>query len=53
MPARLRKLLTAISDTFWILPGGMVIAGILLAVGLVDLDRSGLVPTVLIRSPWL
>lgn len=40
-------------DTFWLLPGAMVVAGILLAVGLVALDRSGAVPRWLIDSPWL
>ena len=31
----------------------MVLAGILLVVGLVDLDRSGVVPAALIDSAWL
>ena len=53
LTARLRKFLTALGDTFWLLPGVMVVAGILLAVGLVALDRSGAVPRWLIDSPWL
>ena len=51
--ARLRKLLSALGDTFWIVPGAMVVAGVLLAVGLVSLDRSGLVPPALLQSAWL
>ena len=53
MKARCLKLLTALGDTFWLLPGGMVVGGILLGVGLVAVDRSGVVPQWLIASPWL
>ena len=53
MNARLRKLLSDLGETFWLLPGAMVVAGILLAVGLISLDRSGSVPDWLINSPWL
>ena len=53
MKARLRKLLSDLNETFWLLPGGMVIVGILLAVGLITLDRGGIVPDWLINSPWL
>ncbi|WP_428490087.1 DUF2254 domain-containing protein [Rhodopila sp.] len=53
MQAHLRKLLSDIGEKFWLLPAAMVVAGILLAVGLIDLDRSGLVPAWLIQSPWL
>ena len=53
MKARLRKLLATLGDTFWLLPGGMVVCGILLGVGLVAVDRSGAVPQWLIQSPWL
>lgn len=53
MKARLRKLLSALSDTFWIIPGLMVLCGILLALGLVALDRSGVIPPALLESSWL
>lgn len=53
MTARARKLLSDFGETFWLLPGLMVTAGILLALALVDADRSGLVPQWLIDSPWL
>ncbi len=53
MTARLRKLLSDMSEMFWILPAAMVFAGIVLAEALVSLDRSGVVPDWLIDSPWL
>jgi uncharacterized membrane protein len=53
LKARLRKALSALGDTFWLLPGGMVVAGILLGGGLVALDRGGAVPQWLVESPWL
>ena len=53
MKARLRKLLSDFGETFWLLPATVVVAGILLALGLVQLDRSGAVPQWLIDSPWL
>jgi uncharacterized membrane protein len=51
--ARLRKLLSDLGETFWLLPATIVVAGILLAFGLVHLDRSGAVPQWLIDSLWL
>ena len=53
LQAHLRKLLSDLGETFWLLPAVMVLAGILLAVGLIDLDRSGVVPAWLIESSWL
>ncbi len=53
MIARLRKFLSDLGETFWVLPGLMVVCGILAAVGSVHLDRSGVVPHWLIASPWL
>ena len=53
MKARLRELLSAPSDTFWIIPGFMGMCGVLLAVGLVALDRSGFVSPALLAGPWL
>ncbi len=53
MIAHLRKLLTALGDTFWLLPGAAVIVGILAGVGFVAVDRSGAVPQWLIASAWL
>ena len=53
MRVRYRKILSTLGDQFWLLPGAMVLGGILLAVALVELDRGGLVPGWLIRSPWL
>ena len=53
LQARLRKLLHDLGETFWLLPAAMVVAGILLAVSLISLDRDGAVPDWLINSPWL
>ena len=53
MTAHLRKLVTALGDTFWLLPGAAVIVGIIAGVGLVDIDRSGIIPQWLITSTWL
>ncbi len=53
MTAHIRKFLTALGDTFWLLPGGAVLLGILAGVGLVAVDRSDWVPRWLIDSPWL
>ena len=53
MSAHLRKLLTALGDTFWLLPAALVVLGVLAGVGMVAVDRSGVVPQWLIDSPWL
>ncbi|MBK1666324.1 formate C-acetyltransferase glycine radical [Rhodospirillum rubrum] len=53
MKTRLRKLLSDLGETFWLLPAMIVTAGILLALGLEQIDRSGLVPQGLIDSRWL
>ncbi len=53
MKAGFRKLLTVLGDTFWLLPGAMVALGAFGGLGMVALDRGGLVPQWLIASPWL
>ncbi|HVC51834.1 MAG TPA: DUF2254 domain-containing protein [Stellaceae bacterium] len=53
MTARFRKLLNDLGETFWLIPGLMIVAGVLAAVGCVALDRSGIIPQWLIDSPWL
>ena len=54
MTARLRKLLTDLGETFWLMPGLMVLAGILSPPGcLCCVDRQGLVPPWLSESGWL
>jgi uncharacterized membrane protein len=53
MRARFRQFFGHLVDTFWLLPAMLVVAGVTLALGLVSLDRSGLVPRALIDSPWL
>ena len=53
MIARARKLISDLAETFWVLPALLVLTGIVGAVGLVHIDRSGLVPTWLLQSAWL
>ena len=53
MTARIRKLLSDLAETFWLVPALMVVVGVLLAVGLVELDRSGIVPPRLLETSWL
>ena len=53
MSAGLRKLLARLADTFWLLPGALILLGVLAALALVELDRVGAVPQSLIDGPWL
>jgi uncharacterized membrane protein len=50
--ARLRKALADLSETFWLIPALMVVLGIGGALGLVEVDRSGLIPRSLLEG-WL
>ena len=51
--ARLRKLLSDLGDVFWLLPGAMVVIGIVGAMGMLAIDRSGIVPQALLKQDWL
>jgi len=53
LKAKFRKFLSDLAETFWLLPAAMVMSDIFLAVALIRLDRDGMVPGWLIRSPWL
>ena len=53
MNSRLRKLLADVADAFWLVPAAMVVAGILLAVGLLHLDTSAALPDWLRHSDWV
>lgn len=53
MTAKLRKFMGQLGDTFWLVPGAMVLAGIVLAVGLVEADRNGQLPDWLAQTNWL
>ena len=52
MNARLRKLFNQLGETFWLVPAAMVLAAVLLAIGLLSLDRSGRLPGWLTESDW-
>ena len=51
--ARLRKFLSDLGDVFWLLPGVMVLIGIGGAMGMLAIDRSGIVPPALLKQDWL
>jgi uncharacterized membrane protein len=53
LAARIRKFLDDLADTFWLMPGAMVLGGVLAALALVHVDRSGLVPPWLVSDGWL
>ncbi len=53
MTVGIRKALSDLADTFWLIPGLMVMAGVLGAIGMVSLDGSGIVPQSLLDGPWL
>ncbi|QJE02466.1 DUF2254 domain-containing protein [Massilia forsythiae] len=53
MKSRLYKWLADALDAFWPLPAAMVIAGILLAVGMLHLDENGALPGWLDGSSWI
>lgn len=53
MIARARKLLDDLGETFWLIPAAMVVAGVLAAMGFVQIDRAGLLPETVLRSRWL
>ena len=52
MTARIRKLVSDLGDTFWLVPGLMVLAGTLIALACVRLDRSTIIPQWLLEN-WL
>jgi len=49
----LHKVWVFAADTFWLVPGAMVLAAILGAIGSIELDRSGLLPQSLLQGTWL
>lgn len=53
MIARTRKLLSDLSETFWLIPAVMVLIGVMAAIGFVQVDRSGLLPHFVLNSQWL
>lgn len=53
MTARFRHFLSVLGETFWLVPAALVIGGILLAVGLLSVDRGGALPVSLTESMWM
>ncbi len=53
MTAGLRKLLDDLADTFWLVPGALVVAGAILALVLVELDRMDIVANASGNVTWI
>ena len=53
MKAEIQKRLVQLSESFWLVPGSMVVASVLLAVALLYVDRNQLLPEWLVESDWL
>lgn len=53
MKARLRRFLATLADTFWLVPAIMTGGGIVLALVMVAIDHSGLIPETLLDNSWL
>ena len=53
MIARIRKLISDLEETFWLIPGFMVLLGALLALLLVAVDRRGIPSDWLSEGSWL
>jgi predicted membrane protein DUF2254 len=51
--ARIRKFFADLGNAFWLIPALMVMGGILAAAGIVEIDRSDLVPRWLVEKHWL
>ncbi|WP_037473155.1 DUF2254 domain-containing protein [Simplicispira psychrophila] len=52
MNAKLQKLIDQLTDAFWLVPTAMVLGGIALALGLLQVERAGLLPD-RVLSEWL
>ena len=53
MNAKLQKLIDELAGAFWLVPTAMVLGGIALALGLLQLDRADVLPSWVQESAWL
>lgn len=53
MRVRIRQLLAALADTFWLVPAAMTAGCIGLALVMIAIDRSGLIPHMLLENSWV
>ncbi|MGE0718921.1 MAG: DUF2254 domain-containing protein, partial [Alphaproteobacteria bacterium] len=51
--ARFKKTVDALAETFWLLPAAMTAAGVGLALLLLAIDRSGMVPRWMLENAWI
>ena len=52
MTARLKRFLNHLGDTFWLLPGSMVLAAVVMASFMLEIDRRAVLPT-WVSEEWL
>ena len=52
MRARLRKLLDDLAESFWLVPTAMVLAGMALALGMIEVEQRGLAPDLLLQYAY-
>ncbi len=50
--AKLQKLIDQLADAFWLVPAAMVLGGIFLALGLLQVDRAGILPGWVQEAIW-
>lgn len=53
MKARFSQFLSTLAESFWLVPSTMVVSGIFLAVGLLNIDRGVRLPHWLSESMWM
>lgn len=53
MIAQLRKVATTAAETFWLLPLFIVACAVAAALGLIAIDRNGLISPSILAGPWL
>jgi uncharacterized membrane protein len=51
--ARVRKFLADLNETFWLVPGLLVLIGVISALALVEVDRARTLPKWVLESSWL
>ena len=53
LSAPVRKLIDQLAEAFWLVPAAMVLGGIFMALGLLEIDRANVLPIWLRDSNWL
>ena len=53
MRARLSQVRSLLAETFWVLPAAIIVGCALLALGLLHIDRAGLLPAAIVNGPFV